>query len=70
MVGLILDSGYERISNTISLNSAQKIKQMALLFARIKFKIVFSSCLRTCTSEIFFRANHGGPIVDFIEENV
>ena len=47
MVGLIVDSGYERISNTLSVNSAQKINKMALLFARIKSQIVLSNRLIT-----------------------
>ena len=47
MVGYIVDSEYERISNTVSVNSAQKITKMALLFGKTKFKVAFSSRLRT-----------------------
>ena len=45
MVGLIVDSGYERLSSTISTT----ISKMALLCAKTKLKICFS------------RPNHVGP---------
>ena len=32
MVCLIVDSGYERISNTLSVNSTPKISKVALFF--------------------------------------
>ena len=51
-----MDSGYERISNMLSVNFAEKINKMALLLARIKFKLAFSSHLRTSILEIFLRA--------------
>ena len=34
MVGLIVGSGYEKISNTLYVNSAYKISKMALLFVK------------------------------------
>ena len=58
MMGLIVDPGYQGISDTLSVNSAQKINKMALLIAIIKFKIAFSSGLRTYTWKIF-----PGPIL-------
>ena len=56
-----MDLEYERISDVLSVNSAQKINKMALLLARIKIKMVFSSRLRTCTLKFFLGPNHGGP---------
>ena len=56
MVGFIVDSGYERLSSTLSPNSVYAISKMALLFAKIKLKIAFSSQLRTSILKMFFRA--------------
>ena len=56
MVGLIVDSVYERISDTLSVNYAENINKMAMIFARIKFTIVFSSRLITYILKIFSRA--------------
>ena len=52
-----MDLGYERISDTLSVNSAEKINKIALLFAIIIFKIVFSSRLRPYTLKISLRAH-------------
>ena len=38
-MGLLVDSGYERISNTFSVYSAKKISKKVLLFAKIQNKI-------------------------------
>ena len=48
-----MDSEYKGMSDTLSINSAQKVNKMALLFERLKFKIVASSRLRTYTLKIF-----------------
>ena len=53
MVGLIVDSGYERISKTVSVNSACKINKMALLFAKTKCEIAFSNRLITSIWKVF-----------------
>ena len=55
MVGLIVDSGYERLSSTLSANSIYKISKMALFFAKPKLKIAFSSQLRTSILKMLFR---------------
>ena len=47
MVDLTLELECNRISNTLSVNYAQTIGKMALLFAKINFKIAFSSHLKT-----------------------
>ena len=56
MVGLVVDSGYERLSITLSANSVYAISEMALLFAKSKLTIAFSSQLRASILKIFFRA--------------
>ena len=56
MVDLIVDSGYERLSSTLSANSVYKISKMALLFAKTKLKIAFSSQLKTSNLKMLFRA--------------
>ena len=56
--GLIVDSEYQGISNTLSVNSAEKICKMALLFVETKFILPFYS--RRIMSEHI----HGGPIID------
>ena len=61
MVGRIVDSGYERLSSTLSATSVYTISKMALLFAKPKLKIAFSSQLRTSILKMFFRPNHVGP---------
>ena len=70
MVDLILDSRYERISSTLSVNSALNIIKMALLFVRITFKKAFSSRLRTSVLKLFSGPNHGKPVLDCKQDNV
>ena len=57
MMGLIADSGYERISTTLSVNSAQKFSNMTLLFVKSMFKIAFSSRPRTSIVKILLSVN-------------
>ena len=71
MVGLIVDSGYERRSSTPSANSVYTISKMAPLFANTKVKIAFSIQLSTSTLKMFLRANYGGPYSrNAIQENI
>ena len=56
-----MDSGCERLSSTLSTNSIYTISKMALLFAKTKLKIAFSSQLRTSILKCFSGPNHGGP---------
>ena len=53
--GLIVDSEYQGISNTLYVNSAEMISKMALLFVETKFIIPFygrriTSILKICPS--------------------
>ena len=56
-----MDSGCERLSSMLSTNSVYTISKMALLFAKTKLKIAFSSQLRTSILKMFSGPNHGGP---------
>ena len=56
MVDLIVDSGYHKLSSTLSATSVYTISKMALLCAKTKLKIAFSSQLRTSILKMFFRA--------------
>ena len=64
MVSLIAGAGYKRTSNTLSVNSAQKINKTALTFAKTKLEIALSSRLRTSIFKIFPGPAMVGPIVD------
>jgi len=60
MVSLIVDSGYERLSNTIPVSPAYKSSKIALLCAKIKLKIAFSNHLRTSILKTCSGPNHCG----------
>ena len=51
--GPIVDSGYTRISKILSVNSAQGVSKMDLLFIQTMFNIAFSSRLRTYILKLF-----------------
>jgi len=71
MVGLILDLGYERISNTVSVSSASKVSKMALLFAKNQMQNSFFQSYENFYFENFFGPNHGVPYSrHWILENV
>ena len=56
-----MDSGCERLSSMLSTKSVYTISKMALLFAKTKLKIAFSSQLRTSILKMFSGPNHVGP---------
>ena len=71
MVGLIVDSGYERLSSTLFVNSVYNSSKMALVFAKTKLNISFFSQLRTSILKMFSGPKHGGPYSrNSIVENV
>ena len=64
MVGLIVDSGYKRISDTLFVNSSLKISKMPLLlFIETMLNIAFSSRLRTSILKIVQGPTMVGPIL-------
>ena len=59
-MGLTVNSGYKRISNILSVNSAYGVGKMVLLFVKTMFNIAFSSRLRTCILKIVRGPTMGG----------
>ena len=58
MVSLMVDSRYLRRCNTLSVNSAEKISKMAMLFPEAKLKVAFSSCVKASILKILRTLAH------------